>query len=222
MGAPGEEGRRGPRGPGLLPPLPARSSAEYLPDARLQGHLRPLAPARARCAEPGPSAGRLRAATKVPKGASAAQTAGADRGRSSLLLGGRRKNCWQPGQSRRCVSPPPYPESAGLRRGRFYSRLLSRRQTFPGLWSSWHRVCRWGWKAKRCSSQGVPGAARGRGARACGALLGILTPVSGAPRPASPRLPSLSPPGDRNGDAGGTALESGSEGQVSSESKSRP
>lgn len=97
VGAPGVEGRRGPRGPGLLQPLPAGSSTEYLQDGRLQGHLRPPAPARARCAEPGPSAGRLRAATKVPKGASAAQAAGADRGRSSLLLGGRRKNCWQPG-----------------------------------------------------------------------------------------------------------------------------
>lgn len=172
------EGEAGPRGPGLFTPLPSpppastcRASGSRAPAA--PGARRPLARAAPSRALPPPGWGsgarRLGAATKRPRGARPRPGRRERLRRSSLLLRGWRSDCGQPGQCRRWVSPPPPPERERA------SGLLSHRRPLPGLWSSSHSMCRWGWKAMRRLSRRGAGL---RGARLPGAA---RDPDSGAP-----------------------------------------
>lgn len=207
-GAPGAKGRRGRAAwalhapPPLLRRVPAGRSGSRAPVAP-GARRRPLAQGCARPALPPPGWGsgarRLGAATNALGGASASRTAGASRAELAASWGWRATAGSLDSAGGGFATPTP-----GARAG---LRPSVSPPTLPGLWSSSHSMCRWGWKAMRASTRGA-----GLSGRACPALPGILTPVPRALRPASP--PSLSPPRGRSGTLERPPPESGSAGHV--------
>lgn len=91
VGAPGARRRRSPRSPGLLPPLPARFSGEYLADSQLQGvpaalgSCRPLARVAQRWALPSRAGIAARAVSARPQVVLGVRVRGPDRGARSRV-----------------------------------------------------------------------------------------------------------------------------------------